>query len=172
MQLTVGRVARAHGIRGEVVVEVRTDDPDGRFATGQLLQTVPAPVGPLTVERARRHGTRLLVQFAGVHGREAADALRGVRLAVDVPEAQRPADPDEFFDHQLEGLAARLLDGSPVGVVSQVLHLPLQDLLVIRRDDGGEALVPFVRQLVPVVDVDAGEVVLDPPPGLLDGSQP
>jgi len=168
MLVTVGRIGRAHGIRGDVAVAVRTDAPEIRFAAGAVLTTDPAAAGPLTVVRSRWHSGRLLVQFHGVRDRSDAEALRGVRLLAEVDETERPDDPDEFYDHQLAGLTVRLRDGTPVGEVAEIVHLPGHDLLAVRRPDGREALVPFVATIVPEVDVDAGHVVVDPPPGLID----
>lgn len=167
MQLVVGRIGRPHGVRGEVTVEVRTDDPGERFAPGAVLETDPAERGPLTVGRARRHGERLLILFDGVTDRNAADDLRGTYLVVDSAALPALDDPDEFHDHELVGLAVLTSDGARVGVVDDVTHLG-QDLLVVRRDDGGETLVPFVREIVPEVDVAAGRLVIAPPPGLVD----
>lgn len=168
MLVTVGRIGRAHGIRGDVTVDVRTDSPEARFAAGAVLTTDPAAAGPLTVAHTRWHSGRLLVQFRGIRDRNGAEALRGVHLLADLDESERPEDPDEFFDHQLEGLTVRLGDGSVVGEVAEVVHLPGHDLLAVRRPDGTEALVPFVADIVPEIDVDAGHVLVDPPPGLLD----
>ncbi|GAA1761526.1 MULTISPECIES: ribosome maturation factor RimM [Streptomonospora] len=167
MRLVVGRIGRAHGIRGDVAVDVRTDDPESRFAPGSLLQTDPADAGPLTVASARRHSGRLLVRFTGIGDRTAAEGLRGTTLLVaseDVPPVQ---DPDEFNDHELIGLRAETSDGAEVGTVADVLH-NAQDVLVITRADGPEVLVPFVRDLVPEVDTGSGRLVIDPPPGLLE----
>jgi 16S rRNA processing protein RimM len=172
MLVLVGLVVRAHGVRGELAVDVRTDSPEHRFADGAVLTTEPAPAGPLIVARTRWHSGRLLVQFAGVRDRTAAEALRGVRLLADVDERERPGDPDEFYDRQLVGLAVRTGDGTPVGEVADVVHLPGQDLLAVRQPDGQDVLVPFVAAIVPAVDLDAGELVVDPPPGLLDSSPP
>lgn len=169
MQLVVGRIGRPHGVRGEVAVEVRTDDPGERFAPGAVLHTDPAKRGPLTVVRARRHGDRLLITFDGIKDRDAADDLRGTYLVIDSAELPALADPDEFHDHELLGLAVLTADGARVGVVDDVTHLG-QDILVVRRDDGAEALVPFVREIVPEVDVAAGRLVITPPPGLVDGT--
>lgn len=170
MELVVGRVGRPHGIRGEVTVEVRTDDPGDRFAPGRMIATDPAESGPLTVEAVRWHSGRLLVRFAGVDDRTAAEAVRGVLLVVDSADLPPSDDPDEFYDHELIGLIAVTVDGAKIGTVIEVRHLG-QDLLVIERAaaDGTEAevLVPFVSALVPDVDVTAGRVVIDPPPGLL-----
>jgi 16S rRNA processing protein RimM len=167
MLLAVGRAGRAHGVRGEVSVEVRTDDPDARFAPGTSLVTDPRHVGPLTVESVRPHAGRLLVRFAGIGDRTAAEALRGVLLLVDSAEIPPTGDPDEFHDHELIGLAAVTPEGTEVGEVVDVEH-PGQDLLVLRRTDGGEAYVPFVGAIVVNVDVAAGRVIIDPPPGLLE----
>jgi 16S rRNA processing protein RimM len=168
MQLVVGRIGRAHGIRGEVGVEVRTDDPDLRFADGAQLLTDPPERGPLTVTATRWHSGRLLVRFKGLDDRTAAENLRGTMLVIDVDEGDRPQDPDEFYDHQLTGLRVVTTAGADVGEVAEVLHLPAQDVLAIKRGDGVEVLVPFVKELVPVVDLATGTVTVDPRPGLLD----
>jgi 16S rRNA processing protein RimM len=168
LRLVVGRIGRAHGLRGDVAVEVRTDDPDLRFAPGSVLLTDPPEVGPLTVESAKLHSGRLLLRFAGVADRTPAEALAGTLLVIDVDPDARPEDPEEFYDHQLVGLAVRTVAGADVGEVSDVLHLPVQDVLAVRRPDGSESLVPFVSEIVPVVDLDAGHVLVDPPPGLLE----
>jgi len=168
MQLVVGRIGRAHGIRGEVGVEVRTDDPDLRFADGAQLATDPPERGPLTVVATRWHSGRLLVRFKGLDDRTAAENMRGTMLVIEVDESERPQDPDEFYDHQLVGLRVITTAGDEVGEVAEVLHLPAQDVLAIKRTDGVEVLVPFVQVLVPVVDLDRGNVTVDPRPGLLD----
>jgi 16S rRNA processing protein RimM len=164
-------VVRPHGIRGEVAVEVRTDDPGQRFAVGSVLGTDPATVGPLTVESTRWHSARLLVSFAGITDRTLAEALRGVWLTVDAAQVTAPADPDEFHDHQLVGLTVMTTAGEQVGVVTDVRHHG-QDLLVIEPVAGsrrrGELLVPFVAAIAVDVDVDSGRMVIDPPAGLLD----
>lgn len=169
MQLVVGRIRRPHGIRGELSVEVRTDDPEDRFAVGRALRTDPDDRGPLTITAGRWHSGSLLLAFAEVPDRDAAEELRGTWLVVDSSEIGPTGDPDEFHDHELIGLAAVTVGGEPVGVVTDVRHHG-QDLLVIepaagRRDD---LLVPFVAAIVPEVDVPAGRLVIDPPPGLLE----
>ncbi|HET6727819.1 MAG TPA: ribosome maturation factor RimM [Jiangellaceae bacterium] len=168
MLVTVGRIGRAHGIRGEVSVEVRTDTPELRFADGARLTTEPAGAGPLVVGHTRWHSGRLLVRFDGVSDRAVAEGLRGVRLLAEVGAGERLDDPEEFFDHQLVGLRAVTTAGDDVGDITDVLHLPGQDLLVVRRPDNGETLVPFVTEIVPEVDLAAGQVVLDPPVGLIE----
>jgi 16S rRNA processing protein RimM len=166
----VGRVARVHGVRGELVVDVHTDEPGQRFATGAAVcaQLRTGERRTLTVAAARPHGARLLVHFDAVTGRDAAEVLRGALLLVDSARLPPPADPDEYYDHQLEGLAAQLADGTVVGVVSEVLHGPGGELLAIARAGGGpELLVPFVLDIVPTVDLTAGRLILTPPDGLL-----
>lgn len=163
MQLAVGTVGRAHGLRGEVAVEVRTDDPEGRFTVGAALAT---DRGPLVVERVRRQADRFYLTFEGVTDRTSAESLRGLELLVEVDE-DAPAEDDAWYPHQLRGLRAELVDGTVAGEVVGLEHLPAQDALVIREADGTQSLVPFVRALVPVVDLPGGRVVLDPPAGLL-----
>src|SRR3984957_20036127 len=220
MQLVVGRITRPHGVHGEVSVEVRTDEPDRRFAVGRVLPTDPAAAGPLTVDSLRWHSGRLLIQFAGVTDRNQADELRGTWLTLDSAEAGPSGDPDEFHDAELIGLAVVTTTGQPVGRVTDVRHFG-QDLLVIepqptdavksqpagpvesgpaptgpaptgpaptgpaptgpagrgpalaargpaRGASHSELLVPFVAAIVPEVDVAAGRLVIDPPPGLLE----
>ncbi|MDX6196898.1 MAG: rRNA processing protein RimM [Actinomycetota bacterium] len=167
-RLTVGRIGKPQGIRGEVTVEVRTDAPEVRFADGAVLFTDPEERGPLTVESTRDQNGRLVVAFAGVRDRNAAEALRNTMLLVDAADVPPSDDPDEFHDTQLMGLRAELVDGSPLGEVTDVLHLPHGDVLVVRRDEGAEVLVPFVKAIVPTVDIAAGRLVVDPPEGLLD----
>lgn len=172
MQLVVGRIGRAHGVRGDVAVDVRTDDPEHRFAVGSVLDTEPADRGPLTVAAARMHSGRLLVSFAGVTDRSGAEALGGLLLVADSATSPAPEDPEEYWDHQLVGLAAVTVAGEPLGPVEEVLHPPGGDLLVVRRADAGELLIPFVRAIVPEVDLGGGRLVVDPPPGLLDLAAP
>ncbi|THA24279.1 ribosome maturation factor RimM [Streptomyces sp. RKND-216] len=168
MQLVVARVGRAHGIRGEVTVEVRTDEPELRLAPGAVLATDPPDVGPLTIETGRVHSGRLLLRFAGVQDRTGAEALRNTLLVAEIDPEQSPDDPEEFYDHQLLDLDVVTRDGRAVGRVEEIAHLPAQDLLVVRRPDGGEALIPFVTEIVPEIDLSAQRMVVDPPPGLLD----
>jgi 16S rRNA processing protein RimM len=167
VQVTVGRIGRPHGIRGDVVVGVRTDEPELRFARGSLLDTDPADVGPLTVAAIKWHSGELLVRFEGIGDRDAAAELRGTWLTVDSATIAPPADPDEFRDADLVGLSVRTLDGTPVGTVDDVLHSG-QDVLVIKSPDGRDIMIPFVKPLVPDVDVKSGFLVIDPPDGLLN----
>jgi 16S rRNA processing protein RimM len=171
MQLVIGRIAKAHGIGGEVSVDVRTDDPDYRFLIGGRLDTEPADRGPLLVEATRWHSGRLLVRFAGVADRSAAEALRGTMLVADSTTSPPSGATDEFWDHDLIGLDAVLTDGTPIGQITDVLHPPGSDLLVIarpERPEGPELLVPFVAKIVPSVDLVARRAVIEPPEGLLE----
>jgi 16S rRNA processing protein RimM len=216
MRVIVGRIGRPHGIRGEVVVGVRTDEPDLRFAVGAVLdaeRTLAPDTGvragqqagsagarqasagagrtesagarqaepagdQLTVASARWHSGQLLIGFAGITDRTSAGELTGSWLTVDTSQLPGSADPDEFRDHELIGMSVRTVAGDAVGVVTDVLHYG-QDLLVIRRDQPGnparngasEAMVPFVKAIVPDVDVKAGVIVIDPPPGLIDPAE-
>ena len=167
MRVVVGRIGRPHGIKGEVTVEPRTDEPDERFAPGAVL-LLDDPAKQLVVERMHWHSGRLLVWFRGVADRNAAEALRGLLLHVERAEDELPEDPEEFYDSSLEGCTVVLTDGSLVGVVAEVVHLPAQDLLAVRREGRSEVLVPFVEQIVPDVDLEARRIVIDPPGGLLD----
>jgi 16S rRNA processing protein RimM len=169
MDVVVGRVAKAHGITGELAVDVRTDSPQQRFAVGSVLATRlrDGSTRELTVAAARAHSGRLLVRFSEVLTRDVAESLRGALLVADTGDLPPTDDPDEFYDHELEGLRAELADGTVVGTVNEVLHSPGGELLSVVQD-GRTLLVPFVRVIVPVVDVAGGRVVLDPPEGLLD----
>ena len=170
MRVIIGRAGRPHGIRGEVVIGVRTDEPDLRFAVGAARDETAGPPGRrLTVASTRWHSGQLLVLFAGIADRTAASELTGSWLSVDSSQLPDTGDPDEFRDHELIGLNVRTAGGEPVGVVTDVLHYG-QDLLVVRRAEG-EFMVPFVKAMVPEVDVQAGLVVIDPPPGLLDPAE-
>ncbi len=171
MELVVGRIAKAHGITGEVVVEVRTDDPDERFAVGRTLR-LKRPRGggesAVVIDSVRPHTGRLLVRLRGVADRDGAEALRGSLFVVDSAELPPIEDPDEFYDHQLEGLTVRTVEGELVGRVTEVLHTPGGELLAIRSQSDTEILVPFVGDIVPRVSLAEGVIDIDPPEGLLN----
>lgn len=171
MELVVGRIAKAHGVTGELVVDVRTDDPGGRFAVGNRLRLKDVrrrTDREVVIDSVRPHTGRLLVRLAGVTDRDGADALRGSLFVVDSADLPPIEDPDEFYDHQLEGLAVRTVAGDPVGTVAEVLHTPGGELLSIRTETDDEVLVPFVREIVPRVSLGDGVIEIDPPEGLLD----
>ena len=176
MRLVVARIGRAHGLRGEVTVEVRTDVPEQRFTPGaQLhvcdgaryreLSSAGRPT-TLTVTSARDHNSVLLLTFAEIGDRTAAEAMRNAMLECDIRDDSD--EPDAWYDHQLVGLAVHDPAGVLLGEVVAVQHLPVQDLLVVRRPSGQERLVPFVQALVPEVDVSGGRIVVAAPVGLLD----
>lgn len=173
--LAVGRVVRPHGVRGELVVEVLTDSPELRFAPGSVLGTKRRGqrsgvqgAQELIVVAARQHAGRLLLRVEGVNGREAAEDLRNTLLTVSADEAESGQGDDEFHDIELTGLRVVLISGEAVGEVRDVLHGPAGDLLSVRTLDEGEALIPFVTEIVPEVDLEAGTLTIDPPEGLLE----
>jgi 16S rRNA processing protein RimM len=175
LRVVVGRIGRAHGLRGDVAVEVRTDDPGLRFSPGALLYVAaessdgakdPARPETLVVVAARWHSGRLLLRFEGIVDRDAAERVRGLLLEVEQDPAELPLTGDEFYDHQLVGLAAHLMTGELLGSVTDVLHVPGQDLLVVTTEDG-EAMIPFVAEIVTEVDIVTGRLLVDPPEGLI-----
>ncbi len=166
MLVVVGRVGRAHGVRGEVAVEPRTDDVDQRFAVGGSLLTEPGDRS-LTIDSVRHHHGRLLVRFAELADRQSVEAVRGLLLRAEVDDDAVPDEPDTWYDRQLVGLRVEV-DGRAIGHVKSVVHLPAQDLLEVELDGGSEALVPLVSAIVTEVDVVGGRVLVDPPPGLLE----
>lgn len=163
VMVVVGRIGRAHGIRGELAVEVRTDEPERRFAPGSSV--VCSGGRSLTVAATRQQGAKFVVRFAEVPDRTAAETLHGQVLEAEVDPAELP-DDDAFYDRQLTGLEVRVGD-TVVGSVARVDHLPAQDLLVIATPTG-ELLVPFVEALVPEVDLEAGYLTVVDLPGLID----
>jgi 16S rRNA processing protein RimM len=163
MQVVIGRIGRAHGIRGELNVDIRTDEPDRRFAPGS---SVVCGARTLTVATARHHSGRLVVSFVEIPDRNAAEALHGTVLEAVIDPEDTPDDPDEFYDHQLVGLEVRSSD-RVVGTVTGLIHLPYQDTLAVDID-GREVFIPFVTELVPVVDVRGGFVTVKDVEGLLD----
>jgi 16S rRNA processing protein RimM len=173
-EVVVGRVGKPHGVRGEVSVELRTDEPERRFAPGNALLVRRPGAGPtpayavLTVASTRWHQERLLVRFEELDDRNGAEAARGLVLATTVRLDERPDDPEEYYDHQLVGLAVVTTDGREVGTVAEVLHSGAQDLLVVDREGRDAAMVPFVSALVPEVDLDGGRLVVADRPGLLE----
>ena len=160
--VVVGRIGKPHGVRGWVTVAPSTDEPEVRFAVGAVVRAEGDDRALIVVEA--RFAPKLAVLFEGCRSREDAEALRGRWLHVDVTDG--PTDPDEFYDHQLEGLTV-CVGGAPVGVVHEVLHLPGQDLLEV---DLGErrVLIPFVEQIVPTVDLATGQIHVAAVEGLFD----
>ena len=160
MKLNVGRIGKAHGILGEATIEVRTDEAEDRFAIGAVLQTQSH--GDLVVASARVHNGILLLGFEGITDRNGIEALRNELLYADVDIDAPGVDEDDYHVLQLIGCKAFLVDGDEFGEVSEVLNLPGQDVLVINGETG-ETLIPFVRQLVPIVDIKARRMTVIPP---------
>ena len=169
MKVTVARIGKAIGLKGEVSLDVRTDIPETRLAQGATFETEPASVGPLTVVRSRTQSGRWYVAFAEITTRELADDVRGVELVVEATESE---EDDAWYIHELVGLPVVRADGSPVGEVVELLDLPAHDVLVVRQASGFRAMIPFVEAFVPEVDIEAKRVVVTPPYGLLEGEEP
>jgi 16S rRNA processing protein RimM len=167
-RLVVGRVLRPHGIKGELSVEVLSDAPE-RFAPGAELGVGdpdgPEPLRTAVVAASRRHQGRLLLSFEGVEDRDAADRYRGAWLSIPVTGA-RPLAPDEFWPHQLVGLAVVDHQGRERGRVADVVPGAAHDLLAVELSGGASVLVPAVAALV-TVELDAGRVLVEAVPGLL-----
>ena len=166
MQVVVARVGKAHGLRGEVTVQVLTGAPDERFVPGSTFATDPPSAGPLVLRSARDNNGILLLGFEHTDDRSGAEALRGTKLLADV--LTDAGEEETWYERDLVGLRAVTVSGVEVGEVLGLESRPAQDLLVVRLTDGREALVPFVTAIVPEVDIEGRRVVLDPPPGLLD----
>ena len=162
MKLNVGRIGRAHGILGEATIEVRTDEPESRFAIGAKVLTDSMENPELKVSSARVHNGILLLGFEGINDRNSIENLRNTLLFSEVDINEPGVDDDDYHVQQLIGLRAELEDGSEFGVITDVLNLPAQDCLAIKTNSG-EVLIPFVRQLVPVVDLANKKVVVIPP---------
>jgi len=172
IEVLIGRIGKPHGVRGHVTIDVRTDEPERRFADGAVLRVEP-PKGSafalraLTVAGSRWHQGILHLLFEELSDRAAAESARGVLLYTDIPADATPEDPDEYYDHQLIGLAAYDTEGAHLGEVTGLVHGGAQDLLTIRTPDRRDALVPFVKALVPVVDLAERKVVIEDRPGLV-----
>lgn len=164
-RVLIGTLGKPHGLRGELTVALSTDEPERRFAPGVTVEVGPGG-RPTGVRSSRWNNGVLLLALEGVHDRTAAEALRGSQVWARVPADEAPVEDDEFYDRHLVGLRVRDAAGRDVGRVTDLLHNPGQDLLVIEAV--GERLVPFVSALVPVVDVEAGFLQVADVPGLLD----
>ncbi|WP_416348830.1 ribosome maturation factor RimM [Microbacterium sp. STN6] len=170
-QLRVGRLTKPHGLKGGIKLELFTDEPERRFVPGASF-SLQVPTGSkwhgksIVIDELRWYNGHPVGFFRGVTDRSEAESLIKAILWIDQDPTQLPAEEDAWYDHQLVGLVA-MRDGDPVGTVARVDHLPAQDLLAITTD-AGEVLVPFVKAIVPAVDIAAGTVTLTPPPGLLE----
>ncbi|WP_430867128.1 ribosome maturation factor RimM [Demequina aurantiaca] len=169
MKLTVARIGRAHGLKGEVSVELHTDIPEERLIPGERFDTEPAEAGPLTVVKARTQSGRWYVVFKEITSRELADAARGATLTIEGEESD---EDDAWYVHELVGLTVFRPDGTEVGKVVDLQSMPAQDLLIVKQATGERAMIPFVDEFVPEVDIEGGRVVVTPPYGLLAGETP
>lgn len=169
MQLTVAIVGAAHGLKGEVKLDVRTDDPERRLAVGSSLETDPAEMGPVTIASRREYKGNAYVRFAEYDDRTGAESLRGVKLIIESDEDE--LEDDAWFPHELKGLEALDPDGYELGVVVGVEPMPAQDLLIVREPDGVITRVPFVKEIVTEVDLEDNCVVIDAPPGLFSSDE-
>jgi 16S rRNA processing protein RimM len=172
--VVVARIGKPHGLRGEVTVQLHTDDPEARFRVGATLATqATAGTGvprALTIRSTRVHQGVWLLGFDEIPDRTGAESLRGTRLVVDAAELARGEDNDSegWYEEELRGLAVVTRDGTRLGQVSALEVGTAQDLLVVTLDVGGDAYLPFVEAIVPEVDLEGGRVVVDPPEGLLE----
>lgn len=179
----IGRVIKPHGVRGEVVVDATTDDPQGRFAVDTVLRGTQAGRElDLTIKSMRPHQGRLLLSFTEIADRSAAESLRGMKFYAEAVFD----DEDAYYDFELVGLRvlncgevdaatanARAYEGQlpepeDIGEVTSVVRGPAHRLLVVTLDSGNEVLIPFVEPIVPIVDLDNAAVVITPPAGLLE----
>jgi len=171
-QLRVGRLVKAHGLKGALKLELYTDDPEGRFTPGasftlQVPESSPWHGKVLTVREFRWMNSHPVAFFEGVEDRSAAEELVRAILWIDQDAEDAPAEDDAWYDHQLVGLDV-VREGEVVGRVIRVDHFPAQDLLIVRLPGEREVLVPFVKAIVPEVDVAGGRVVVTPPAGLFE----
>ena len=166
MQLVVARIGRAHGVLGEATIEVRTDQPEDRFYIGSVLATEPTTFGPLTITSVRDHNGTLLLGFKGVNNRNQVEELRDVLLLAEV-DIEADSTDDDFHVQQLLQCQVSTQDGLDIGLVTDVINLPGQDVLAVDYN-GREVLIPFVKAIVPIVDVKNRKITVVPPAGLLD----
>lgn len=168
-EVVVARIGKAHGLKGEVTVQLHTDSPEERFVKGAQFLTDPVKVGPLTLRSARVHNGIYLLAFDQAPDRTAAEGLRGTKL---LAEADELVEDDAWYEEDLLGFDVVLDDGTKVGVVKGLESREVQDLLIVDGVDGYDILVPFVEEIVPEVDEDERRVIITPPPGLLELGRP
>lgn len=170
-QLRVGRLTKAHGLKGAIKLELFTDDPGRRFVPGAVF-TLQVPTSSpwhgktLELVELRWYNQHAVGFFKDVPDREAAEALAKAILWIDQDSAEQSDEDDAWYDHQLVGLSV-VRDGVQVGTLARLEHLPAQDLLIVKTP-AGEVMVPFVKAIVPSVDVKAGIITVTPPPGLFE----
>ena len=171
-ELRVGRLTKAHGLKGALKLELYTDEPDLRFQPGSQVSLQVPTDSPwfghqLTVKELRFYNNHPVVFFEGVDDRTAAESLSRAILWVEFDPEARPSEEDAWFDHQLVGLDV-LRDDAVIGQIQRLDHLPAQDLIVVATNGGNEVLLPFVKQFVPEVNIDGGFIRVTPPGGLFE----
>jgi len=171
-ELRVGRLTKAHGLKGALKLELYTDEPDLRFQPGSQVSLQVPTDSPwfghqLTVKELRFYNNHPVVFFEGVDDRTAAESLSRAILWVEYDPEARPSEEDAWFDHQLVGLDV-LRDDAVIGQIQRLDHLPAQDLIVVATNGGDEVLLPFVKQFVPEVNIDGGFIRVTPPGGLFE----
>jgi 16S rRNA processing protein RimM len=169
--LRVGRLVKAHGLKGAIKLELYTDSPEQRFAAGSVLKLQVPETSPwfgksVTVTELKWFNSSPVLFLEGVTDRTIAESLIKAILLVDQPLGESPSEPDAWYDHQLAGLKV-VRDGVEIGTVIRVDHLPAQDLLAISYQER-EVLLPFVKAFVPKVDTQAGMIEITPPGGLFE----
>jgi 16S rRNA processing protein RimM len=173
-KLRVGRLVKAHGLKGAIKLELYTDSPDQRFQPGQILELQVPETSEwfgktITVSELRFYNQSPVLFVEGIEDRSKAETLIKAILLIETETDILPEEPEAWYDHQLVGLKA-LVGAESVGTVIRVDHMPAQDLLAIETAKG-EVLVPFVKQIVPEVDIKSGQLVLTPPEGLFEVNQ-
>lgn len=167
--VVVARIGKAHGLKGEVTVQLHTDSPEERFTVGSTFVTEPEHRGPLTLRSVRVHNGVYLLAFEETPDRTAAEGLRGINLLAGADEL---VEDDAWYEEDLLGFAVVLADGTAVGAVKSLESREVQDLLVVDGVDGYDVLLPFVEEIVPEVDEQERRIVVTPPPGLLELGRP
>ncbi|WP_420114085.1 ribosome maturation factor RimM [Pseudactinotalea sp.] len=165
-QVRVATLGAAHGLKGDVRLQLHTDNPAARLVPGTRFTTDPRDAGPLELTAVVERSGSTYARFAGYPDRTAVETLRGIVLVAE-PLTDEDADPDAWYPEQLTGLQARRPDGTVIGTIAGIQHYPAQDVLLLTEPDGARTLIPFVTAIVPTVDVEGGFVVIDPPLGLL-----
>lgn len=167
MDLVVGRLGRPHGVHGEISVEVRTDEPEIRFAKGSKL-SVKESNNQLTVLSSRWHQEKMLVKFEEITDRDLANEIKGKTLTIKIDPNTIETKKDQYYEFQLAGLKVIDKNDKTLGQIKEVITNLAQDLLVVETVDKREVLVPFVKQIVTNVDLEKKLIIMDPPTGLFD----
>lgn len=166
MKLVTAILGAAHGLRGEVRADIRTDNPKQRFVKGVVIETDNSAYPTLTVRGIRKNNDKTLISFEEVTDRNEAEKLKFTKLFVDSDELQDEDDQDAFYPHQLQGLKAIDTDQNLLGEVVDLVYGKAHDLLIVETENKEKVMVPFVYEIVPEINIEQGYVLLDPPNGL------